>query len=285
MYQSIIHFPIWQGAGGRYGYAQGAGLLRQVAAEMAPVVDVPVDDADFSPMEEQVKALATLRRHFIKMQDTLAHVLTPTLVLGGDCVCDYVTLAHALAKHGRKMAVLWVDAHPDINNPRTSPSGNFHGMLLRGLMGDAPARLKDFFPFPTPLLQPEQLFYVGLRDADMDEEEFRIIAEKKILRLSVEEVEAGRYERLFTALQKAGIEQVYVHVDSDVMDLKDYPQAVVAVEGGIGASPLIQFLQAVRRRYPVAGAALTEYSLEQHAGEAERDLARRLLVDGLGLGA
>jgi arginase len=280
MFHTVLHFPIWQGAGAPHGYARGAGVLRHIAAQHRVVVDVAVEQNDFSPAREQVKAFDTLQRHFAKAQAVLDHTAAPVLTLGGDCVADYMSIAHALKYHGERMALLWVDAHPDINTPATSPSGNFHGMLVRALLGEGPAALTALVPHK---LKSQQLFYVGARDADMDPEEFRIIAAHKIPRVSVAELEAHNWAPLFRLIRARGFTSVYVHVDSDVMDLHDFPQAVVPVPGGVSAKALIAFLQALRANFPLAGGALTEYSLETSAGPAEVELGRRLLVDGFGI--
>ena len=68
-----------------------------------------------------------------------------------------------------------------------------------------------------------------------------------------------------------------------MLDLTDYPQAVVAVPGGLSAATTVRLLQLLRADFPLAGAALTEYSLEQSAGAAETELGRQLLEDGFGL--
>lgn len=281
MFQSVLHFPIWQGAGVPHGYQRGAGVLRGIAAGYRPVVDVAVDNGDFSDAVGKVKAFETQRRHFAKAEAALSRMPYPVLTIGGDCVADFVPLATALARYGDKMALLWVDAHPDINTPATSPSGNFHGMLVRALMGEGPDEFTRMVPHK---LKPSQLFYIGARDADMDPEEFRIIAAQGIFRMSVADMEAHQLGALLAALKKGGFTHVYLHVDSDVMDLTDYPQAVVAVPGGVSANALVAFLQQLRAHYPLAGAALTEYSLEFSAGPAEEALGRKLLVDGFGIG-
>lgn len=36
------------------------------------------------------------------------------------------------------LTVLWIDAHPDVYSPQTLPSGAFHGMVVRALLGDGP---------------------------------------------------------------------------------------------------------------------------------------------------
>lgn len=281
MFQSALHFPIWQGAGGRYGYARGAGVLRAIAKDFLPVVDVAVDDADCSPTRDQVVAFDTLKRHFAKAEAVLAHMPMPRLVLGGDCVADYMAVSAALATYGEKMALVWIDAHPDINTPITSPSGNFHGMLVRAFMGEGPAELTALVP---QKMTSDQLFYVAIRAEDMDEEEFRIIREKNIFTLSVEEVQAGRFNRLVDALHARGFSHIYLHLDSDVLDMTDYPQAVVAVPGGISAKAAVSLLRRLRAEFPLAGGAITEFSLDGEIGSPERDLARTLLCDGFGIG-
>jgi len=60
------------------------------------------------------------------------------LVLGGDHSVAIGTIA-GMAKHlrrsGQRLGVLWVDAHPDMNTPETSTSGNVHGMPLACSIG------------------------------------------------------------------------------------------------------------------------------------------------------
>ena len=280
MFQSIVHVPVWQGAGAAHGYARGAGLLREIAELYRDVETITVDQADFSPALGNVKAAETLERLFATQQAELDKLAEPVLTLGGDCVADYISLGRALEKHGDDLAVVWVDAHPDINTPETSPSGNFHGMLLRAQMGEGEPRLTRFVRHK---LKPRQLFYAGLRDADMDPEEFRIIAQEKIYRLSVDAMEHRRFDGLINAVRAKGFGHVYLHVDSDVLSLDDYPQAVVAVPGGVSTAALVSFLQAVRANFPLAGAALTEFSVEGEVTDATEMLACRLLVDGLGI--
>ena len=80
------------------------------------------------------------------------------LVLGG-CCCSHVGAVEALAaRHGR-VAVVWFDAHGDLNTPETSPSGNEWGMPLRALIDDGTIRAED-------------VALIGARSLDPPEEEF-----------------------------------------------------------------------------------------------------------------
>jgi arginase len=80
------------------------------------------------------------------------------LVLGG-CCCAHVGAVRELAhRHGR-IAVVWLDAHGDLNTPESSPSGNAWGMPLRMLIdaGDVAA---------------EDVTLIGARNLDPPEEAF-----------------------------------------------------------------------------------------------------------------
>ena len=74
------------------------------------------------------------------------------------------------------MAVIWVDAHCDINTPETSDTGNIHGMPLAFLTGLAREEREDVFGWlgDEGRVSVKKLVYIGLRDVDR--------AEKKILR-------------------------------------------------------------------------------------------------------
>jgi arginase len=93
------------------------------------------------------------------------------LVLGGDHSIAVGTVS-GLALHARRrrkrLGLLWVDAHSDINTPGTSPSGNVHGMPLAALLGLGPAALSNLggrFAKVTP----DRVALVGIRSVDEGE--------------------------------------------------------------------------------------------------------------------
>lgn len=74
-------------------------------------------------------------------------------------------------------AVIWVDAHADINTAATSSSGNVHGMplaFLTGLESSGDHEDNDVFTWlrKEHLFNPERLVYIGLRDVDQGEKDF-----------------------------------------------------------------------------------------------------------------
>src|SRR5262249_7632352 len=89
------------------------------------------------------------------------------LVLGGDHSIAIGTLG-GLARADGPGAVLWVDAHGDLNRPETSPTGNVHGMPLAAAFGVAGSEFVDD-AWPTPSIERAAL--VGIRSLDDGERE------------------------------------------------------------------------------------------------------------------
>lgn len=137
-----------------------AGARR--TAELIPAdarVTVPVLDAD-GELKAGVRALDVLVENLRLTRQTLAGIDDLVVTAGGDCGVDLAPIAAARARHGGRLTVLWIDAHPDLYTPQTLPSGSFHGMVLRTLLGEGPAPL-----VPDQPLVPEQVILAGVRTA------------------------------------------------------------------------------------------------------------------------
>ena len=117
------------------------------------------------------------------------------LTLGGDHSIAIGTIAgtsRAIKERlGREVAVIWVDAHADINTPETSESGNIHGMpvaFLTGLAREKGAG-EDLFGWlgEEPCLSLKKLVYIGLRDVDKGEK--RILREHGVRAFSMHDID------------------------------------------------------------------------------------------------
>jgi arginase family enzyme len=147
------------------------------------------------------------------------------LVLGG-CCCSHIGAIEALAaRHGR-IALVWLDAHGDLNTPQTSPSGNEWGMPLRMLLD-------------TRAVGAEDVALVGARNLDPPEEEFIAAIG---LGLGPDAIPA--------ALQDTS--GVYVAVDFDAFDEGEVA-AWMPEPGGLTLAEVEQLLASVRERTPVLG--------------------------------
>lgn len=99
--------------------------------------------------------------------DTLAAGHTP-LVLGGDhslSIGSISGVAQHCAENDTPLSILWIDAHADFNTPKTSPSGNIHGMPLAALVGLTPAGDINVGNAPD-IIDPTNIHLVGIRSVD-----------------------------------------------------------------------------------------------------------------------
>jgi arginase len=153
------------------------------------------------------------------------------LVLGG-CCCTHVGVVRGLAaRHGR-LAVVWLDAHGDLNTPETSPSGNEWGMPLRMLLDDG-------------IVAPENVALVGARNLDPPEAEYRAAA--------------GIDDSVERAL--AGVDAVYVALDLDVLDPAE-AAVWMAEPAGPSVGDVEAILHDVAGTAPVVGAGVTGFLLD-----------------------
>ncbi|MES2172164.1 MAG: arginase family protein [Actinomycetota bacterium] len=202
--------PQWQGSGSSRAMrlVDGAEAIRGDLPSSA-TVEVAVPAEAGSSEGTDVLRLSSI----VAVRDALTTALTGRtglpVVIGGDCGVELGAIAHAIA--GGDTAVLWLDAHPDLNSPETSTTGAFHGMVVRTLLGDGPAALVPAHP-----LSPGMLVLAGTRASDDAESEY--IASSGIRVIPPGEVTAGS---IGDALLATGAASVYVHVDLDVLDPAD----------------------------------------------------------------
>jgi arginase len=89
--------------------------------------------------------------------------------MGGTCGVETAQIGYLNEKYEGKLVVAWFDAHGDLNLPTTSPSGYFHGMVLRILLGDGEREIIEEINLP---LRIEQVILVGSRENDPEEKNF-----------------------------------------------------------------------------------------------------------------
>ena len=151
------------------------------------------------------------------------------LVLGG-CCCAHVGAVEGLAARHERVALVWLDAHGDLNTPATSPSGNAWGMPLRMLLD-------------TGAVVPEDVVLVGARKLDAPEREF----------VATSGIHTGA-EGLRSALD--GAAGAYVAFDADAVDPRELTP-FMPEDGGLKIAEVERLLAEVRERALVLGAGFT----------------------------
>ncbi|KPI34948.1 Arginase [Cyphellophora attinorum] len=165
------------------------------------------------------------------------------VTLGGDHSIAVGTVAgtsKAIKERlGKEVAVIWVDAHADINTPETSDSGNIHGMPVAFLTGLAREDREDVFGWlnkdfgEKPALSVSKLVYIGLRDVDRGEK--RILRENGIKAFSMHDVDRHGIGRVVEmALAHIGTDTpIHLSFDVDALDPQWAPSTGTPVRGGL----------------------------------------------------
>ncbi|HNC66050.1 MAG TPA: arginase, partial [Thauera aminoaromatica] len=156
------------------------------------------------------------------------------IMLGGDH-CLAIGSISAVARHcretGRKLRVLWFDAHADLNTATMTPSGNIHGMPVACLCGHGPEMLTGIGG-EMPAIRPEQIRQIGIRSVDEGEKRFLhdLCVEVFDMRY-IDEI--GMRATMEQAL--AGVDQdthLHVSLDVDFLDPTIAPGVGTTVRGG-----------------------------------------------------
>ena len=156
------------------------------------------------------------------------------IMMGGDHCLGMGSIS-AVARHckatGRKLRVLWLDAHADFNTATLTPSGNIHGMPVACLCGHGPAELVDMGG-PGHRLHPRDIRQVGIRSVDPGEK--RMLAELGIevfdMRF-IDEMGMRHTMELALALVDANT-HLHVSLDVDFLDPDIAPGVGTTVRGG-----------------------------------------------------
>jgi arginase family enzyme len=151
------------------------------------------------------------------------------LVLGG-CCCAHTGAVEGLAARHDRLAVVWVDAHGDLNTPESSPTGNEWGMPLRKVIDSGAVAADD-------------VALVGARKLDQPERDF----------IRDSGLHVGKHA---VARAVEGADAVYVAFDGDALD-PDEIACFTPEEGGLRLSEAEDLLRTLRSRGEVVGAGLT----------------------------
>jgi arginase len=158
------------------------------------------------------------------------------LVLGGDhsvAIGTVAGMSRFLNQNGKKLGVLWVDAHADMNTPDSSPSGNIHGMPLACIIGQGPPELAGIAS-RVPMVDPGNVAIVGLRSVD-DIERFNVRG-AGVHPFTMRDID----ERGMRAVMQEAIHAVssgtsgfHLSFDLDAVDPAEAPGVGTPVHGGI----------------------------------------------------
>jgi arginase len=245
---AIVGVPLDLGSG-RRGVDMGPSAVRvanlnarlaSLGYEIEDLGNVPVEQPESQPEG------ASNARYLPQIMDTCTRVAAIVehivqegafpLVLGGDhsiAVGTVSGLSHQLRQDGKKLGIIWIDAHADMNTPESTPSGNVHGMPLACCAGMGPRELTDIYGY-APKVDPANIAIVGLRS--VDEGERRHVQRSGVHAYTMRQIdERGLRAVMDDAIGAAcnGTAGFVLSLDMDSIDPQEAPGVGTPVRGGL----------------------------------------------------
>lgn len=270
---AYLLMPEWQGSSSSRALqlTEGAAALREDLPSHTIEVPVPLGAGD--ALGTPALRLSSVLRARDAATRLLHDLDAVPITVGGDCASSFAGLSAAIARHGAdRLAVLWFDAHADLQHPATSPSGSISGMTLRHALGEGVEDLR----FAEPI-RSELLTLVGTRafdDEEIDEVSRRSIAHLPVPpELAAEEFAASVAERL----RSTRASHVYLHIDLDVLDPAEFTAVHAPEPFGLTLAQLTSAVRAAVSALPLAGATVSEFA-PRDAEAALQDLPSVLRI-------
>jgi arginase len=242
---SLIGAPTDIGAADR-GSSMGpealrvAGLAQALAARGFDVADVGNLGGPMNPWQQPRdgyrhldQVVAWNRAVMDAVLAELAQGRLPILLGGDHCLAigSISAVAAHCRKQGRKLRVLWLDAHADFNTSEITPSGNIHGMPVACVCGLGPAALTTLSG-RSPAVDASNIRQIGIRSVDAGEKKLVHDIGLEILDMRYID-EVGMKRAMTEAL--AGMDQnthLHVSFDVDFLDPSIAPGVGTTVPGG-----------------------------------------------------
>lgn len=243
----LLGVPMDLGAG-RRGVDMGPSAIRiaGVSEKLQSIGHTVIEEGDIStkiPEQQKVKNPKLKYLSEIVRACTLLSAKTEKildgggfpLVLGGDHSIAIGTIAgvsNYCKKKNKKLGVIWIDAHGDMNTDVTSPSGNIHGMPLAASIGLGALELTSIGG-DYQKLDPKNLVMIAIRDLDTGEK--AAIRKNNIAIYTMEDIDKHGMAVIITkALRKLkDVDFIHVSFDLDAMDPKECPGVGTPVKGGL----------------------------------------------------
>ena len=162
-----------------------------------------------------------------EQNEAVAQALSERPIVLGGCCCTHVGAAQGLARRVERLAVVWIDAHGDLNTPETSPSGNLWGMPFRMLLDGG-------------VVAAEDAALIGARNLDPPESAFVTAV--------------GIDDSLDRAL--ADVDATYVALDVDVLDPSEV-DVLIPEPDGPSAAEIEALLRGIAARTTIIGIGVT----------------------------
>lgn len=288
---SIIGMPLFYGCD-RPGVEKGPDILREnnldkILGKNHYVTDLGNIDVDH--IESKDKFLENGKLKYLKqivdannrLASKVYEALTNNTIpftIGGDHSLALGSIAGSSKYHGNDLAVIWIDAHGDINTEATSPSGNIHGMPLAASMGVGYEKLTSIF-FDEFKIKPENVFILACRD--LDEGEVELIENLKLNVWNIDDIKNNDLDSilsdLISKIKEKDIKNIHLSYDIDCLDPEYVPGTGTPVADGLNFEDSKKILKCILGTSLVRSIDFVEYNPELDLNDRTKETCIELL--------
>lgn len=265
----ILNWPQWQGAGpavvshlapelkedAQHGYLYGNAVLRAlIGNNQFKFVSVPVQ-TQISGVETQDGVYARdIILAQLKEALSLIEAENPDFILtiGGECSVSVAPFAYFEAKYPNDLAIVWIDAHPDITLPGDEYNG-YHAMAISHLTGVGDQAILDLLPAKV---SAEKIAVAGLVEWTSDEEEnFNKIS---ISRFSAEDISHNPH-KIQEWIHSTGTTKVAIHFDVDSITSRNTVFGLGPVQEAAEASAILSLVNLLSSQNKIVALTIAEF--------------------------
>ena len=266
---SIIRllYPQWQGGNiagllpelepdkASRGYILGSFMLNFLAPETKnQTLTVPVSD-NINRIEEN--GILGYKEILKQTKDALKIIEEANpdkiAVLGGECSVSVVPFTYLAKKYNNDIAIVWIDAHPDITLPEDKTYNGYHAMAVSAITGKGDEKIIAELPAK---INTDRILFVGLRDWERQQIKDRQ-KEYGIKHLTSAEVSQDS-KKVIEWLKALNTRHVAIHFDMDVLDPKEIIAAAGVVQNGMKINEVVRVINDIAKEFDIVGLTVAE---------------------------
>ena len=265
-------FPEWQGGApaaldtlvnevtppcNLLGYAMGSRIIQMIAPKLTgPEVVVPVSmSTDPSSLQDENGIFA--RRVLLSEVKECVKIIKEQnperiITIGGECSASVPPFSYLSQKYNNDVAIIWIDAHPDIGQPGDDDHG-YNSMALAHILGHGDKEFLDSLPGSY---QSGHVMYLGIRSIDSTQQQ-RI--KSWGLNMTTPEEFRNNPQIIVDWLRSTKCSKVMIHLDLDVIDPEEIILAVGLTPKGMLLSEVTEALNLIDSSFDIVGFTVAEH--------------------------
>lgn len=251
---------------GDAGSVKGAELGAKILRNFCLSHDNTKDIGTLYPIENKISVEKKLLKVSIDLSTRIYSSLKKGMrcfSIGGDHSIALGTIVGAsnwAHENNKNIGVIYIDAHTDCNIPKSSLTGNLHGMPIAFAMGRGDCELSNVAEHP---LHYNNILYIGARSIDPAEKEFLDSTDIKVVSSS-EINKSPDLEKVYRSIEEFVksncIDIIHLSIDIDVVDPALAPGTGVPEKGGISEQAFYDIISYILNNTDVCAVDLVEYN-------------------------